>query len=237
MEDGNTIVLEEDRDLIYKARMLYEKVNNKKEQMRESYQKNIVDTGISSEIEEKIDKQTKNTKTAIKVAGTIATIALTICPADGPFGEIATLLATPAFCKLVEVAAEIKKKVLISVKRGSEKYIMHTSGENENVEEYDLNSGEYINDMKSFIQKLNEVKDGLGEQIKIEIILSFALEEYEKNYIAYTINDDDSLSSAIILISEIDTNTNKLKSIPFEEKDMVLQSYEELKKSLFEEIM
>ena len=73
-----------------------------------------------------------------------------------------------------------------------------------------------------------------GEEIKIEIIISFRLEEYDKNYIAYTINDDDTLDTAVVLISEIDTNTNKIKSISFEEKDAVLKSYEELKKKLFE---
>ncbi|MGM9877581.1 MAG: hypothetical protein ACI33S_02925 [Bacilli bacterium] len=160
MESTNTIVVEEDRDLIYKARMLYEKINGKKEQISDSYQKNIVDTGISSEIEEKIDKQTKATKTAVKVAGTIATIVLMVCPADGPFGEIATLLATPAFCKLAEIAAEIKKKTLISAKRSAEKYILHVESKNESVEGYNLKSGEYISDMKSFIKNLDELKDG-----------------------------------------------------------------------------
>ena len=73
MSSASAIVTEENRDFIYKARMFYEKMNGKKEEVQKSYQENIVETGISSDIEEKIDivnkkiqelrfqaKQTKN---------------------------------------------------------------------------------------------------------------------------------------------------------------------------------
>ncbi len=74
-----------------------------------------------------------------------------------------------------------------------------------------------------------------GEEIKIEIVFSFRLEELNKNYIAYTINDDDSLSTALIFISELDPNTNQIISIKEEEKEMVMTAYEEFKKGVFEE--
>ncbi|MBR2138462.1 MAG: DUF1292 domain-containing protein [Bacilli bacterium] len=74
-----------------------------------------------------------------------------------------------------------------------------------------------------------------GEEIKIEIVFSFRLEELNKNYIAYTINDDDSLPTALIFISELDPNTNQIISIKEEEKEMVMTAYEEFKKGVFEE--
>lgn len=74
-----------------------------------------------------------------------------------------------------------------------------------------------------------------GEEIKIEIVFSFRLEELNKNYIAYTINDDDSLPTTLIFISELDPNTNQIISIKEEEKEMVMTAYEEFKKGVFEE--
>lgn len=74
-----------------------------------------------------------------------------------------------------------------------------------------------------------------GEETKIEIVLSFRLEEQNKEYVAYTINDDDSMETALVFISEIDVETNKLKSIDENDKETVLIAYEELKRELFNE--
>lgn len=74
-----------------------------------------------------------------------------------------------------------------------------------------------------------------GEEIRVEVILSFSIEELNKNYIAYTINDDDSLETAVVLINEVDIETNKLLPIKFEEKEMVLTTYNDIKKTIFDE--
>ena len=74
-----------------------------------------------------------------------------------------------------------------------------------------------------------------GEEIRVEVILSFSIEEFNKNYIAYTINDDDSLETAVVLINEVDIETNKLLTIKFEEKEMVLTTYNDIKKTIFDE--
>jgi uncharacterized protein YrzB (UPF0473 family) len=74
-----------------------------------------------------------------------------------------------------------------------------------------------------------------GEEIRVEVILSFSIEEFNKNYIAYTINDDDSLETAVVLINEVDIETNKLLPIKFEEKEMVLTTYNDIKKTIFGE--
>lgn len=76
------------------------------------------------------------------------------------------------------------------------------------------------------------VKDENNDDIKIEIILSFNVGQFNKKYIAYTINDDGESETELVFISEIDEKTNKLKSIPFDEKQFVLESYEEVKKMI-----
>ncbi len=74
-----------------------------------------------------------------------------------------------------------------------------------------------------------------GEEIKVEVILSFEVEELNKCYIAYTINDDDSYETAVVLISEYNSDTNQLLPISFEDKDKVLAVYNDIKKIIFEE--
>jgi hypothetical protein len=165
MTNASTIVSEEKRDFIYKARMFYEKmngkINEKVEGLQSSYKENFIDTGISSEIEEKIDKDAKRTKKFVKFAGSVATVVLLFCPADGPFGEIATLFATPAFCALVDAAAELKKKTLITGKRSVEKYFLNCDGTNPNVTGFNFDNGEFIDDFKEFAKNLDEVQKGM----------------------------------------------------------------------------
>lgn len=72
-----------------------------------------------------------------------------------------------------------------------------------------------------------------GEQVKIEVILSFKIEELNKNYVAYTINDDDSFETATVFISEIDPETNKLKDFDENDREVILAAYEEAKKVIF----
>ena len=95
------------------------------EHIREEYKEKYIDTGKAQEIEAKIDEKAKRKKKIIKVAGTVATVALIFIPADGPFGELCTILATPALCALVDVSAEIQKKMEITGKRTIEKHLLH----------------------------------------------------------------------------------------------------------------
>lgn len=78
------------------------------------------------------------------------------------------------------------------------------------------------------------VKDENNIEIKIEIILSFVIEEYNKQYIAYTLNDDGVSNNVEVFLSEIDFSTKKLKSIPSLQKEAVLEAYEQAKLALDE---
>lgn len=67
-----------------------------------------------------------------------------------------------------------------------------------------------------------------GETITVDVILGFEIEELNKKYIAYTLNDNGEDEDVDVLISEVENN--KLKSIPDEEINIVLEYYNEAKK-------
>ena len=158
MNNQNVLYSVEDRDFVNKAR---EKMNM--ETIRQKYKEKMIDTGKAQELEEKIEKKAKRTKNTIRVLGTIATVALIFVPADGPFGEICTALATPGLCALVDVIADIKKKILISGKREIEKGILHVDGSNEKVSGYDFSSKEEIvGDFKNLKDKIKGFERGVN---------------------------------------------------------------------------
>ena len=66
-----------------------------------------------------------------------------------------------------------------------------------------------------------------GEEIEIEIILSFKVEELNKSFIAYTLNDDGESENIPVFISEYDGKT--IKDIKDEEAEEVLKYYEAAK--------
>ena len=74
---------------------------------------------------------------------------------------MATLLATPSFCALVDVAADLKKKSLITGKRAVEKYFLNCDGSNSNVTGFNFSNGEFIEDFKEFAKKIEEVQKGM----------------------------------------------------------------------------
>lgn len=66
-----------------------------------------------------------------------------------------------------------------------------------------------------------------GEEIEIEIILSFKVEELNKSFIAYTLNDDGESENVPVFISEYDGKT--IKDIKDEEAEEALKYYEAAK--------
>ena len=79
------------------------------------------------------------------------------------------------------------------------------------------------------------VKDEDNNDIKIEVILSFGVEKLNKNYIAYTLNDDENAPAAAVFISEIDPITNKIMSIPPEQRDVVISAYQIAKREILKD--
>ena len=71
-----------------------------------------------------------------------------------------------------------------------------------------------------------------GNYIKVYLLFGFEVESLHKKYIAYTSNANSDSDTVNVLISEIDYETNKIKSIPVNEMKTVMQMYNEVKKSL-----
>ena len=76
-----------------------------------------------------------------------------------------------------------------------------------------------------------EVINEIGELVKINLIGQFKLEEYNKEYIMYTLNDDGVSEDVIILIAQVENIDCKLKllSIPDEEKNMVALLFDNIR--------
>ncbi len=148
MENVNVMHTTESRSFIDKAKQ-------KMEDIRKLYNEKVVDSGESERIEKRIDFEAKATKVVIGVAGTVATVALAVCPADGPFGEICTALATPGLCALVDLGAEMRKRALITGKRAVEKHIFKVKdnkGQDPKIIGYDLTKKELYQDTMNFIK-------------------------------------------------------------------------------------
>ena len=80
---------------------------------------------------------------------------------------------------------------------------------------------------KTYVYKEN------GEEIAIEIILSFNIEELNKSYIAYTLNDDGKSDNVAVFISEYDDKN--IKDIANDEANLVLEYYNAAKELVDEE--
>ena len=83
------------------------------------------------------------------------------CPADGPFGELCTLVATPVLAKLVEEGGRLLKKVVIKdVKRDLiEGTIVQKDGSSESVI---IPDGNIVEDAKVISNDINSLKDTIN---------------------------------------------------------------------------
>jgi hypothetical protein len=150
MDKTNMIVVPEERQTV-------EKIKGKKNKIQQAYQEKVVDTGISDKVDKGIDTVAKVEQVGIGVIGGVATVALAICPADGPVGEACTLLATPALIGAVQLKADIEKKVYHTVKGAFEKKVMQVDKENDNVVMYN-DQGEVMNDFMSVLATAEQLE-------------------------------------------------------------------------------
>lgn len=145
----STIVLEEPRSVVDK--------------FRNWYKEKVIDTGRAATTEEAIDRNIEIEKKVVKVAGTIATIVLLFCPADGPVGEICTALATPLLVKLVELKGDLTKKILIGGKRKFEADFIKEDGSSSKIEVPEFNLEEITKDfveVKQSTEAFSNVVEG-----------------------------------------------------------------------------
>ncbi len=73
-----------------------------------------------------------------------------------------------------------------------------------------------------------------GESININIIMQFRIEELDKQYIVYTVNDDGVSEKFPVLIAETTNEDGKyaLKKIPENEVKTVLMFYDNVRDTI-----
>ena len=73
-----------------------------------------------------------------------------------------------------------------------------------------------------------------GEEVKIDIIMQFKIEENDKEYVVFTVNDDGVSEDVYVNIAGIEDKDGKyqLRLIPEEEKNMVLVFYDNLRDTI-----
>lgn len=159
MANTNVLATQENRGFI-------EKSKEKMEILRQKYKEKFVDTGKSVAIENTTDDAVKAIQAAVGVVGGIATVVMTLCPVDGPVGEIVTALATPALMALVPVALKVREKVFITGKRIIEKYILKVDPntyEGSKVSGYNLEDGEIVKDFEETILGAKDLAKGASK--------------------------------------------------------------------------
>ena len=73
-----------------------------------------------------------------------------------------------------------------------------------------------------------------GEEVKVKLIMRFKVEELGKEYIVYTLNDDQKSEEVLTTIAGIEEKDGKieLKLIPYEERNLVLSFYDHIRDTI-----
>ena len=76
--------------------------------------KEVATLSRSAKNENKIDNAVNITKSIVSIAGTIATIVMSLCPVDGPVGDTLTVLAKPQLVGAVEASRGLLKGAIVN---------------------------------------------------------------------------------------------------------------------------
>ena len=73
-----------------------------------------------------------------------------------------------------------------------------------------------------------------GEEVKIDIIMQFKIEENNKEYVVFTINDDGKSEDVYVNIAGLEEENGqyKIRLIKEEEKNLVLVFYDNLRDTI-----
>lgn len=79
-----------------------------------------------------------------------------------------------------------------------------------------------------------KVVNANNQEINVDIIMRFKIEESNKEYVVYTINDDGKSEEVYVNIAGLEEKDGKyqLRLIPEEEKNMVLVFYDNLRDTI-----
>lgn len=81
-------------------------------------------------------------------------------------------------------------------------------------------------------QKEIEITNEDGKVIKVKVILIFQIPDLNKHYIVYTFGKELENNQMEIYISEFDSELKQIRPIGDEEKELVIDYYNQIKNSL-----
>ena len=79
------------------------------------------------------------------------------------------------------------------------------------------------------------VVDENNNSIKAQYIFNFEIPEFNKKYLVYTLDANGENNQVEVLISEIDYETNQIKSIPEADLETVMECYNNIINEIDEE--
>ena len=83
-------------------------------QMKQWRAKEATKIAKNQKVENTIDNIVDVAKSVVSFAGTAATVALTVCQVDGPFGEALAVAATPGLVQAVESSRTLLKGIFVN---------------------------------------------------------------------------------------------------------------------------
>lgn len=98
-ENANIICTLEDREIL--------------EQMKQAKIKKLREIETLKKKSDAIDAGCEIAKGVVTVAGAVLTVVMTVCPLDGPAGEVATILGSAALIKAIDSSKNLLKATLV----------------------------------------------------------------------------------------------------------------------------
>lgn len=160
MDDSKTnlIVVPETREEVTEVKKGMKKKKNK---LQELYQEKVVDTGASDAVDKAIDVVNKVEQFGIGAIGTLATVGLVLCPADGPIGEACSAISTTGLIALCKAKKNLEMKLWHSAKGAFEDKIMQVDKKDGNVVAYN-DAGEVMTDFMNMFKDVEKVGKSLS---------------------------------------------------------------------------
>ena len=84
------------------------------EKMKEAKINKLKEIEINKKKSDAIDAGCEIAKGVVKVAGSVLTVVLAVCPLDGPVGEIVTVLGSAALIKAIDSSKDLLKASLVN---------------------------------------------------------------------------------------------------------------------------
>ncbi len=83
-------------------------------------------------------------------------------------------------------------------------------------------------------KRILTVYDEKGKPVTVQVLFTFLIPDQNRRYIVYTFDLDKKVEndSVDVLISEVDVETYKIKEIPESDIQMVIDYYQQIKRTL-----